>query len=213
MLEGTLRHVLSQDGPIEVIVADGGSSDRTVAIAADFHTIQFVQAHRGRASQMNAGATLATGEWLLFLHADTRLPEGGLPAIRQLTPDNTLEAGGFHHRFSGGDWRLRFVSWLDNWRCRKTSVMYGDQALFVRRSVFEELGGFPSVDALEDVIFCELLKRRRTPILLDFEVVTNARKFKQLGVWRSLARCALILTRYELGLPLSANDPFFQDVR
>ena len=213
MLKGTLRHVLSQDGPIEVIVADGGSSDRTVAIAADFPTIRLVRARRGRASQMNAGAKLAAGEWLLFLHADTRLPEDGLAAIRQLTPDNALEAGGFHHRFSGGDWRLRFVSWLDNWRCRKTSVMFGDQALFVRRSVFEDLGGFPSVDALEDVVFCELLKRRRTPILLDFEVVTNARKFKQMGVWRSLARCAVILSRHELGLPLSTNEPFFQDVR
>ncbi len=208
-----LRHLRDLDSSLQIVVADGGSCDRTKQIVSTFEDVQWLDAPRGRARQMNAGAAQARGDWLLFLHADTRLPPNGLAAIRRLGEDSGIEAGGFRHRFDGDDWRLRFVSWLDNWRCRRTRIIYGDQAFFVRRDVFDSVGGFPQRDVLEDVAMSEVLKRRRPPTLLDLEVTTDARKFREQGVWRSLTRCAVILTRYELGLPVSADAAFFKDVR
>lgn len=209
----TLRHLLALDTTLQIIVADGGSTDGTAARVAGFAQVEWIDAPRGRARQMNAGAARARGDWLLFLHADTRLPEEGLAAIRGLEKDSEIESGGFRHRFDGDDWRLKFVSWLDNWRCQRTRIIYGDQAFFVRRHVFATVGGFPDREVLEDIAMSEVLKRRRQPALLDLEVTTDARKFREQGVWRSLTRCAVILTRYELGLPVSADAAFFKDVR
>ena len=209
----TLHHLLALDANLQIVVADGGSTDRTAESVSAFTQVQWVDAPKGRARQMNAGAARARGDWLLFLHADTRLPAGGLEEIRRLESIPDVEAGGFRHRFDGDDWRLKFVSWLDNWRCQRTRIIYGDQAFFVRRDVFDAVGGFPERDVLEDIAMSEVLKRRRPPTLLDLEVTTDARKFKEQGVWRSLTRCAVILTRYELGLPVSADAAFFKDVR
>ena len=209
----TLRHLRDLDPSLPIVVADGGSADQTRAIVSTFDSVRWIDAPRGRARQMNAGAANADGDWLLFLHADTRLPMDGLAAIRRLEEDTDVEAGGFRHRFDGDDWRLRLISWLDNWRCRRTRIIYGDQGFFVRRSVFEAVGGFPQRDVLEDVAMSEVLKQRRPPTLLDLEVTTDARKFREQGVWRSLTRCAVILTRYELGLPVCADAAFFKDVR
>lgn len=213
-LGDTLCHVLTQQAPIEVIVVDGGSSDRTAEIAQQFPAVKLISARKGRASQMNAGAAAASGDWLVFLHADSRLPGDGLSRIRALNDDADVGAGGFLQRFSGEDWRLRLVSWLDNLRFRKTGIVYGDQALFVRRSVFERLGGFPAVDTLEDVLFSECLQRNGVhPVILDLEVTTDSRKFEQMGVWRGLARCVVIQVRHRLGLRPAVDEPFFQDLR
>lgn len=209
-LPATLARLLAQQGDYETIVVDGGSTDRTREIATGNGRIQLLTAPKGRASQMNAGAGAARGAWLLFLHADTLLPTGALEAIAAL-PDN-IQAGGFRHRFSGDDWRLRLVSRMHNWRCRWTHVFYGDQALFVRRSLFERLGGFPEDYPLEDVVFGERLRAVTRPRLLDLHVVTDARKFTQMGAWKSLGRVALILTCHELRLPIPARI-FFSDIR
>jgi rSAM/selenodomain-associated transferase 2 len=209
-LPATLARVLAQPGHYEVIIADGGSRDRTQAVASAHPNVRWLVAPKGRASQMNAGANDARGDWLLFLHADTLLPEDALAAIAAL--DGAVGAGGFRHRFSGSDPRLRAISWADNLRCRLTRVFYGDQALFVRRTLFERLGGFPEDHPLEDVVFCERLNRLTRPQLLDAYVVTDARKFLQMGVWKSLGRVAWILTCHELRLPIPARE-FFKDVR
>jgi rSAM/selenodomain-associated transferase 2 len=241
-LPATLHHLLTQPGDYEVIVVDGGSADRTVAIAESFGfavqvgihnstcTIQnylspgpapsapcprrrvVITASKGRASQMNAGARLATGEWLLFLHADTVLPEAALTRLNVLEGDRTVQAGGFLHQFTGRDWRLRLVSYLDNVRCRRSRIIYGDQAMFVRRSLFEGLGGFPSQPILEDVGFCEKLVRVVTPVLLAPPVQTDSRKFIQMGIWRSFVRVLLIILYVEFRLPVLPRG-FFQDIR
>ena len=109
-LPATLRNVLEQPGDYDVLIVDGGSTDRTGEIAQAEPRVRFLTAPKGRASQMNAGATHATGEWLLFLHADTLLPDGALARLNALEADSTTQAGGFLHRFAGDDWRLRLVT-------------------------------------------------------------------------------------------------------
>jgi GT2 family glycosyltransferase len=161
---------------------------------------------------MNAGAVQARGEWLLFLHADTLLPDGSLARLNSLENDPSVQAGGFLHRFSGNDWRLRLVSYLDNIRCRWSRVIYGDQALFVRRDLFRSLGGFPDQPILEDVAFCEKLIRVATPVLLSPPVVTDSRKFVTMGIWRSFARVLLIILHVEFRLPVLPRV-FFRDIR
>ena len=211
-LPGTLTQLSSQTGNYELIVVDGGSTDRTCEIARAQAQARLVTARKGRASQMNAGAANARGEWLLFLHADTVLPEGALRNLNALESDQKIQAGGFRHRFSGEDWRLRLISSIDNLRARVTRIIYGDQAMFVRRRLFEQLGGFPPQPFLEDIAFCQSLKRVTKPILLDQHVVTDSRKFVQMGIWRSLVRCLIILTCHTLRLPLRTRA-FFADVR
>ena len=208
-LPGTLKSVFSQSTPCEVIVADGGSSDATYAIAAADTGIQLVSAPKGRASQMNAGAQRARGEWILFLHADTWLPPGALSAIAALPPE--VAAGCFRHRFSGRDWRLRLISRLHDWRFSITGIIYGDQAMFVRRALFERLGGFPAVAHLEDVLFSERLVRVTQPRMLELIVDTESRKFEQMGIWKSLGRVLAILACHALRLPVPTR--FFRDVR
>lgn len=208
----TLAHVLLQSGDYDVIVVDGGSTDRTCHIAENEGRIRLLHAPKGRASQMNVGANHASGEWLLFLHADTQLPSGALTRLNALESDLSIQAGGFFHRFSGHDWRLRLLSSLNNLRCRWSKVLYGDQAMFVRRALFERLGGFPDQPFLEDVLFSRKLVKVVTPVLLTPAVVTDSRKFVQMGIWRSVVRASLILLAVELRLPIVPRT-FFRDIR
>jgi rSAM/selenodomain-associated transferase 2 len=223
-LPHTLHELLCQLGDYEVIVVDGGSTDRTFAVLAEFRFSEYptpltphparllLEAPKGRASQMNVGAKHATGDWLLFLHADTVLPPGAIRRLNGLETDHMIQAGGFMHQFSGDDWRLRLISFLDNFRCIRSRIIYGDQALFVRRALFEQLGGFPDRPILEDVAFCERLIAVTTPLLLSPSVVTDARKFLKMGVWRSFLRVLLIILHVEFHLPVLPRA-FFQDVR
>jgi len=207
-LPETLRRVFEQDGEFEVILVDGGSEDRTIAIARQFPNVTILSAKRGRASQMNAGAALAKGEWLLFLHADAILPRQALTVIRRQQAD----AGGFRHCFSGNARGLKLVSWLHNFRCARTGVFYGDQAMFVRQSLFYDLGGFPDVPVLEDLLFGEALASATTPVFLEQKVSSDSRKFEQKGVWLSLFRVIIIQLCHELKLPVPTRR-FFASVR
>lgn len=211
-LPGTLRHLRQLPGDFEVLLVDGGSHDGTVAAARNEAGVTVLQAPKGRAVQMNVGARAARGEWLLFLHADTLLPEDALIRLNAFESDPAIQAGGFLHRFSGADWRLRLISWLDNFRCVRSRIIYGDQAMFVRRTLFTQLGGFPEVELLEDVAFCERMLRVTRPLLLAPPVVTDARKFLKMGIWRSFARVLLIILHVQFRLPVLPRA-FFQEIR
>jgi rSAM/selenodomain-associated transferase 2 len=211
-LPATLRALHKQSGDYEVLVVDGGSTDRTCEIARAQPKVRLLIAPKGRAFQMNAGAKEAIGKWLLFLHADTQLPDGALERINSFESDSSVQAGGFLQGFSGNDWRLGLISSLDNFRCRCTRIIYGDQALFVRKALFDRLGGFPEQAILEDVAFCEKLVQVVTPVLLAPSVITDSRKFVTMGVWRSFIRVLLIILCVELRLPILPRG-FFRDIR
>lgn len=212
-LPATLNVLLQQVTDEQVIVVDGGSSDNTRQICQQYPQVKFMCSEKGRARQMNNGAELASGDTLLFLHADTLLPKDALNSIRQQMQNTHVKAGGFQHSFGDHDWRLRLISWLDNRRCMKTRVIYGDQAMFIRRGTFLALHGFPETDIMEDIAFCERLLQHTTPVLLDERVLTDPRKFIKMGVWHSLYRVIEIQLRNELGLPVASDHPFFREIR
>ena len=211
-LAETLRNLKQQGGDFETIAIDGGSTDNTVKILNEYPWVKVLSSARGRAPQMNAGAAIAHGDWLLFLHADTTLPDGAMSRLDAMTNNDSIQAGGFKHRFSGNGSGLRLTSWLHNLRCSITHVFYGDQAFFIRRDLFNQLGGYPEDAEMEDIALGELVLHKTRPLLLDEYVVTDSRKFEQMGAWRSLYRVFIILMRYELGLSVS-KSPFFSDIR
>ncbi len=211
-LPRTLAGLQRQCGEFEIIVVDGGSSDQTREIAVAAPRVRLVASRRGRAAQMNAGARAASGEMLLFLHADTTLPQDAITMLNALLVREDCVWGGFRHRFSGDDWRLRLISRLHNWRCRLSRVFYGDQAMFVRSKVFQAQGGFPELPILEDVVMSEKLLTAAPPLLLDSCVVTDSRKFLRMGVWRSLGRVFVIMLCHRLRLPIPMRE-FFEPVR
>lgn len=159
---------------------------------------------------MNAGAAAASGEVLLFLHADTWLPRNAFAEIAAVAAAPGFVYGGFRHRFSGPDRRLAMISALHNFRCRRALTFYGDQAMFVARDAFVRTGGFPLVTA-EDIAMSQQLRALAPPAFLDATVVTSSRKFEQMGVWRSFGRVLAILVCMRIGRALPRA--FFADIR
>lgn len=170
---------------VEVIVADGGGADGTPELAASL-TDKVLSAPRGRARQMNAGAGAAEGDVLLFLHADTRLPEGADRLVLDGLATGGRLWGRFDVRITGRPWLLRVVAYLMNRRSRWTGIATGDQALFVRRETFEALGGFPDQPLMEDIELSRRLRRLDPPLCLRQCVVTSGRRWETRGVWRTI---------------------------
>ena len=184
----------------EVIVVDGGSSDGTVERAAP-HADFVISARRGRASQMNAGAARARGEVLLFLHADTRLPESADALIVEGLRRLRRGWGRFDVAISGSHPLLRVVAWLMNTRSRLTGIATGDQAIFATRSLFTAAGGYPDIALMEDIALCKRLKRFGPPLCLRHRVTASGRRWEQHGVVRTI----LLMWRLRLAYWLGAD--------
>ena len=167
-----------------VVVVDGGSQDDTLAIARQ-HADLALLAPRGRASQMNAGAAACPADVLLFLHADTVLPENADVLVRRATL-GAFAWGRFDVRIASPRRLLGAVGTLMNLRSRWTGIATGDQALFVRHDLFQRVGGFPDLPLMEDIAICRLLKRQGRPACLREKVVTSARRWERHGVWRTI---------------------------
>lgn len=168
----------------DVIVVDGGSSDNTTELARPLAD-QVLKSQRGRAAQMNAGATAARGDVFLFLHADTRLPDSADRLILDGLSQSHRAWGRFDVRFDEGG-ALRPVALMMNARSRLTGVCTGDQAMFVTRAAFDSIGGFPSIALMEDVAVSARLKRVSRPLCLHARVTTSGRRWRQHGIWRTI---------------------------
>ena len=183
----------------EVIVVDGGSDDGTFDLARPLAD-HVLSSPRGRASQMNAGAAVAAGEMLLFLHADTRLP---IEALRQL-PTQLARSGKVWGRFDvaieGTHPMLRVIAWAMNVRSRLTGIATGDQAMFVRREAFDRCGGFPDIPLMEDIALSRRLKRESAPLCLAERATTSGRRWERHGVFRTMALMWLLRLLYFVGV-------------
>ncbi|MEJ2379111.1 MAG: TIGR04283 family arsenosugar biosynthesis glycosyltransferase [Pseudolabrys sp.] len=180
----------------EVIVVDGGSADGTRELARP-HADKVLNAPRGRAAQMNAGAA-AAGDVLLFLHADTRLPENADALVLQGLARTDRVWGRFDVRFDQGG-LLRFVALMMNWRSRATGIATGDQALFVTRAAFERAGRFPPIVLMEDVALSARLKRVTRPLCLGARVTTSGRRWRKQGTLRTILLMWRLRLRFFLG--------------
>lgn len=213
----TIRSVLEALQPLrarghEVIVVDGGSDDDTARLA-EGDCDRVVSSGRGRALQMNAGAQVASGDVLLFLHADTRLPDSALVALEQFQTSRKAW-GRFDVRLSGRRPLFRVIAWFMNRRSRLTGIATGDQALFVRRSIFEALHGFEEMPLMEDVEFSSRLRLVSRPFCVADPVVTDSRRWEQHGAWRTILLMWRLRWRYWRGdSPETLEALYRSDVR
>jgi len=184
----------------EVLVVDGGSTDGTVARAEPLAD-RVLQAPRGRARQMNAGAAQARAETLLFLHADTQLPDDALHAIETALVDPRTHWGRFDVRIAGKPMLLRLVAWLMNQRSRVNGIATGDQAIFVRRSAFQRAGGFADQPLMEDIELSRRLRKGSAPACLRQQVTTSGHRWERDGVWRTIVLMWRLRWLYWTGTP------------
>ncbi|MFT5533423.1 MAG: rSAM/selenodomain-associated transferase 2 [Burkholderiaceae bacterium] len=168
---------------VQVILADGGSADQTVALSLPLVDL-VVQAPRGRALQMNAGAARANADALLFLHADTVLPEQADQLIAAALRDRVW--GRFDITLDGTHRMLPVIAAMMNWRSRLSGIATGDQALFVRRDVFEQLAGYAPIALMEDLDLSRRLKKISSPACLHERVISSGRRWEKHGVWRTI---------------------------
>lgn len=180
-----------------VVVVDGGSQDDTLEIARQ-HADLALLAPRGRAAQMNAGAAACPADVLLFLHADTVLPEHADVLVRRATL-GPFFWGRFDVRIDSPRPLLRVVSTMMNLRSRWTGIATGDQALFVRHDLFRQVGGFPELPLMEDIAISRALKRHGPPACLRERVTTSARRWERHGVWRTIFLMWRLRTAYFFG--------------
>ena len=172
---------------VRVVVADGGSADDTLARARRFDGVEVIQAPRGRAAQMNAGALAATGDGvLLFLHADTTLPPDADRLIEQALAGSQQVWGRFDVRITGRPRMLRVVAACMNARSRWSGIATGDQALFMTRAAFDAIGGFPEQPLMEDIEMSKRLRTLSRPACLRERVITSGRRWESRGVWSTI---------------------------
>jgi rSAM/selenodomain-associated transferase 2 len=183
----------------ELIVVDGGSEDGT-ALRVAAHVDVLLQAPRGRARQMNAGARVAHGAVLWFLHADTLPPPQAGNLIVEGLARSGCDWGRFDVRLSGAQPLLRVVERLMNLRSRITGIATGDQGVFVRREVFERLGGFPDIELMEDIALSHALKRLGPPLCFDTPLQSSSRRWEQRGIVRTILLMWGLRLAYALGV-------------
>jgi rSAM/selenodomain-associated transferase 2 len=201
-------------GRFELIVADGGSTDGTVGVARarGARVLTTPPLPPGRAGQLNAAAAEAAGDVLLFLHADTALPRHAFAQIAAALQEPGVCGGNFALRFDGAD---RFSRWLERLAAslRRTGIYYGDSAVFVRREVFADLGGFRPLAIMDDYDFVRRLERRGRTVCLPGPAVSSARRWKALGVRRTLGTWVLIQALFTAGVPARRLARFYQQPR
>jgi rSAM/selenodomain-associated transferase 2 len=184
--------------PIEIILADGGSVDHTVEIADEFD-VQIVKCGGGRSAQMNAGADVATGDILMFLHGDTKVPQGFEQRVMETIATQPI-AGAFNLQIDGKKWPLRCVEWGVKVRSNLFQLPYGDQAIFLKSSTFHEFGGFPDLPIMEDFVFIRSLAKCGKIAIVPASVITSARRWEKQGVFKTTLINQVMIVGYALGI-------------
>jgi rSAM/selenodomain-associated transferase 2 len=211
-LTAVLQNAAATCPGVELIVVDGGSRDGSPKIAERHPGVRLLRSARGRAVQMNTGAAIAEGDVLLFLHADTRLPSGAGSAILAAMGDPGVVGGRFDVRLDTSRLLLRAVAVFMNLRSRLTGIATGDQAIFVRRSIFTALGGFPDIPLMEDVEFSRRLKRAGRLAHLRLLATASARKWEREGALRTILLMWSLRLFYWLGVsPVRLHRWYYPD--
>ncbi|MBI3810165.1 MAG: TIGR04283 family arsenosugar biosynthesis glycosyltransferase [Nitrospirae bacterium] len=212
-LPGTLAR-LRHPAFSEVLVVDGGSRDRTLADVALANPLtRIMNAPTGRARQMNAGAAVSKGELLLFLHADTLLPTTAAQDITRAMADTRIAGGRFDARLVPDRGLLWVVGRMMSWRSRLTGIATGDQAIFVRRKVFEDLGGFPDIPIMEDIAFSLRLKQAGQVAALHSCVMTSGRRWERHGAIRTIVLMWWLRLLFYLGVSPARLTRMYDDAR
>ena len=213
VLESHLARLVAQCAHIdgEVLIVDGGSSDRTVAIAERYGRVMC--SPRGRATQMNAGAAVAHGDVLIFLHADTTLPDDAFTAIEQALGSPKVVGGAFRVCFNCDRWPYRLVAFTTNLRSRVRTLFTGDQAYFIRTTSFQAVGGYPDQPLMEDLEIIARLRKIGKVVLLPQYVTTSARRHKKIGLLRSVLFMWYLRTLYQCGVSPAQLQRMYVDIR
>lgn len=205
-----LQDLRSLEG-LEIIVSDGGSKDSTLAIAESLARV--LRSKPGRGIQMNSGAAVASGDILLFLHADTRLPENWKESILSAMSDSRVAAGAFSLSIDSERLSHKIISSMANLRSGLTKIPYGDQGIFVRRSIFEKIGGFKEIPVMEDVDLMRRLKKMGKIVILGEKVKTSARRWEKEGVVYTTIRNWLLIILYYAGVTPERLYRYYRTVR
>jgi rSAM/selenodomain-associated transferase 2 len=214
-----LTHLQAQAPPFEVIVADGGSEDQTLALAQSmtaslsYPCQVLLSPKRGRSAQMNWGATQTQAEILLFLHADSLLPSGGLELMRQALTDPQVVGGRFAVKLDSPNWPYPLISWGINTRSRLTGYFTGDMGIFIRRSLFMELGGYWLHSLMEDLDLAGRMQKAGKVVFLSDPITTSSRRFQKHGPWRTILWMQILRVGYRLGISPERLAQWYQTVR
>jgi rSAM/selenodomain-associated transferase 2 len=197
----TLECVNAYEGPKEIIVSDGGSDDQTFSITAQSGG-KFYMSPKGRGEQLAAGAHKAIGDWLLFLHADTKLGPGWTVAVNRFmeNPDNRFRVGYFTFTLDDLSEQARRLERIVHWRCQKLSLPYGDQGLLISRPMYDSIGGYSPIPLMEDIDIIQRISNHRLENLPAL-AITSATKFKKDGYILRPLRNLLCLCLFFIGVP------------
>ncbi|MEU3143066.1 MULTISPECIES: TIGR04283 family arsenosugar biosynthesis glycosyltransferase [unclassified Streptomyces] len=197
-VHGALSRLCRNFPDCELIVVDGGSTDATVELASRHATV--ITSERGRARQMNEGARHANGDILWFIHADTAVDPDALGQIRAALADPAVTGGGLTLRFDHRTPALNYLAWTSNARARRLHHIFGDQAMFIRRTVFDALGGFPDLAIMEDLEMSRRLHQRGRVFLLPATSTASSRRLAAHGTWRMIAFMQYLKLLYFAGV-------------
>ncbi len=184
-ISAALENIKQLDGKKEIIVVDGGSIDNTVGIVKK-KGVTLLSSQKGRGCQMNRGAEIAKGDTLLFLHADTTLPENAITRIEETMKNHKSIGGRFDVRFNDNRFIFKLIAFLMNRRSRLTGIFTGDQAIFIRKNIFKDIGGYLEIPLMEDIALSKRMKMEGKVACINDCVITSARKWKEEGIIKTI---------------------------